>query len=44
LLKPFKYEKNLTGYEANRFLEHGENYELRVRKIDNQKFLSFKQV
>ncbi len=44
LLNPFKYEKNLTGSEADSFLKTGKSYDLRVRRIKNQKFLSFKQV
>jgi hypothetical protein len=44
LLKSFKYVENLSGVEANSFLEKGKTYELRVRRIETQKFLSFKEI
>lgn len=43
LLTPFKYNKNLTGVEANKFLD-ADKYELRLGKIKDQPILLFSEI
>lgn len=44
ILKPFKYKKNLSKKQADKFLGERKNYKLRLGEIENYSFLLFSDI